>query len=200
MSIIGTLPNNIQNGQSVDATPLMADFNFIVNQVNSNANPIGTFTAPSGTRMVFHQAAAPSGWVQDTTITDHTIQVIGTAGGGTGGANAYSGMFLNQWTSDGHALSIAELAVHGHVDAGHGHVDAGHTHPQASGTYYAVGAPNVSGGVAISLNVAGGNTQGGVANIQTGFANISNTGSGTAHTHTKTFNVNYVAMIMAAKT
>ena len=49
MAIIGTLPNTISNGQAVDATPVMADFNFIVNQVNANANPLGTFTAPSGT-------------------------------------------------------------------------------------------------------------------------------------------------------
>lgn len=35
--IIGTLPNNIQNGQTADAVPLMADLNWIVNQVNANA-------------------------------------------------------------------------------------------------------------------------------------------------------------------
>ena len=48
MAIIGTLPNNIQDGQLVDASPLMADFNYIVNQVNANANPVGTLTAPAG--------------------------------------------------------------------------------------------------------------------------------------------------------
>src|SRR5882672_4739900 len=111
MPIIGTLPNNIQNGNTVDATPVMADFNFIVNQVNANANPTGTLTAPSGTRTVFHQASAPVGWTQDTTVTDHTIQVIGTTGGAQGlGSGGYSSMYQAQWTTDGHALSIGELA------------------------------------------------------------------------------------------
>lgn len=34
--IIGSLPYNIQNGDAVDAIPVMADFNFIVSQVNAN--------------------------------------------------------------------------------------------------------------------------------------------------------------------
>ena len=37
MTIIGALPNNIANGQTMDAGPVMADFNYIVNQVNANA-------------------------------------------------------------------------------------------------------------------------------------------------------------------
>jgi hypothetical protein len=49
MPIIGALPNNILNGQPIDATPVMADFNFIVTQTNANAAAIaGTtpFTSP----------------------------------------------------------------------------------------------------------------------------------------------------------
>jgi len=34
--IIGTLPNQIVNGTLIDATPVMNDFNYIVNQVNAN--------------------------------------------------------------------------------------------------------------------------------------------------------------------
>lgn len=82
MSIIGTLPNNIQNGQLEDATPLMADFNFIVNQVNANACPAtsvssvlkgngsgGTIAAVSGTDYVI-----PSGTVANATnATNATI-------------------------------------------------------------------------------------------------------------------------------
>ena len=37
MSIIGALPNNIINGQAIDAVPVMANFNWIMNQVNANA-------------------------------------------------------------------------------------------------------------------------------------------------------------------
>src|ERR1700758_5483968 len=103
MAIIGTLPNTISNGQAVDATPVMADFNFIVNQVNANAVQVGTLAAPTGTRLVFQQAAAPLGWTADATITDHTLQLTAASGAINTSGNLYSGMFLNAWTSDGHA-------------------------------------------------------------------------------------------------
>jgi hypothetical protein len=200
MPIIGTLPNNIQNGQAVDASPVMADFNYIVNQVNANANPSGTLTAPSGTTALFYQAAAPSGWTISSGFTDHTVQVNAAAGGTTGGAANYSTMFQTQWTSDGHALTIAELAAHSHTDAGHTHSDAGHNHVQNGSTLFFSGPSTVNTGTpSFSANTAAIVTQTGFASIQTSAANIQNTGSGSAHTHTKTFNVNYVAMIMAVK-
>lgn len=55
--IVGTLPNTIANGQTADAVPLMADLNWIVNQVNANAAPLAntallnasnSFTQPQG--------------------------------------------------------------------------------------------------------------------------------------------------------
>ncbi|KVD26401.1 tail fiber domain-containing protein [Burkholderia ubonensis] len=36
-NIIGNLPNNLANGTTADASQVMADLNFIVNQVNANA-------------------------------------------------------------------------------------------------------------------------------------------------------------------
>lgn len=36
MPIIGALPNIIQNGQVIDAIPVMADLNYIISQVNAN--------------------------------------------------------------------------------------------------------------------------------------------------------------------
>ena len=35
--IVGSLPNNIANGQVMDAGPVMANFNWLMNQVNANA-------------------------------------------------------------------------------------------------------------------------------------------------------------------
>lgn len=65
MAIIGTLPNNIQNGQTVDANPVMADFNFIVNQVNANAAPLTSIPIVIGlygtvNLAVINNAGAPS--------------------------------------------------------------------------------------------------------------------------------------------
>jgi hypothetical protein len=208
MAIIGTLPNNIQNGQAVDANPVMADFNFIVNQVNANANPIGTLTAPSGTRTAFHQAAAPLGWTQDTSITDHTIQVVGVAGGLVSGTNGYSTMFNAAWTSDGHALTTAELAVHAHTipDPGHTHTvnDPTHSHGYIISTNSAFGvaaravAGDGSAGNTAQTNAAA--TGVSLAPALTGITATTNSGSGAAHTHTKQFNAKFIQMIIGVKT
>lgn len=189
MAIIGTLPNNIQNGQSVDANPVMADFNFIVNQVNANANPLGTLTAPSGTTTLFYQAAAPAGWTISAGFTDHTIQVNAAAGGTTGGAANYSTMFQAQWSDDAHSITIAEMPTHTHTatDSGHSH---GLTYDR-SATFGTAASP-----------LEGTNTAPQAVATQAGFANITigAQGSGVGHSHTKTFNALYVAMIMAVKT
>jgi len=209
MAIIGTLPNNIQDGQLVDASPLMADFNYIVNQVNANANPVGTLTAPAGTTTIFYQAAAPLGWSISAGFTDHTIQVNAAAGGTTGGSSAYSTMFQAAWTSDGTAISIAQMPSHTHgvndPQHAHGYNDPGHFHTTGIPTWSSGGSnagfvgPG-SGGSGADQFFASSAAGTGIG-IDAAFTGISNqtTGGGATHTHTKTFNAQYVAMIMAAK-
>jgi microcystin-dependent protein len=93
MSIIDPLPNNIVNGDPIDATPVMANFDQVVANVNSNAadlNAINTFSqpqngvaallpaqlvtlqqlqgllalaVPTGTMLDFAGGAAPSGYL-----------------------------------------------------------------------------------------------------------------------------------------
>jgi len=45
-AIVGPIPNNLTNGTTIDAVPVMANYNWIMNQVNTNAAPIAnpTFT------------------------------------------------------------------------------------------------------------------------------------------------------------
>ena len=51
-------------------------------------------TFPKGTRLLFHQAAAPTGWTKQTTINDAALRVVsGTTGGDTGGSLAFSTLF-----------------------------------------------------------------------------------------------------------
>ncbi len=57
MPIIGALPNPLANGQIIDAVPVMADLNFIINQVNSNSVP--NFGAGQGATLA--QLSAPTG-------------------------------------------------------------------------------------------------------------------------------------------
>lgn len=62
-----------------------------------------------GTKSIFFQAAAPTGWTLDATQNDKVLRVNNTAGGGTGGTWTISGISV-----DGHALTIAEMPAHTH--------------------------------------------------------------------------------------
>ena len=44
----------------------------------------------SGTKSVFVQAAAPTGWTKDTGNNDAALRVVSGTGGGTGGADSIS--------------------------------------------------------------------------------------------------------------
>ena len=41
MPIVGSLPYTIANGNALDATPVQANFNWLMNQVNANAATSG---------------------------------------------------------------------------------------------------------------------------------------------------------------
>ncbi|MHC4640119.1 MAG: hypothetical protein ACYS32_00640, partial [Planctomycetota bacterium] len=59
-------------------------------------------TAPSGTKLVFYQAAAPTGWTTDVAVADAVIAV-------KGGSNAYddtAGTLVGTWTQPNHTHTI----------------------------------------------------------------------------------------------
>lgn len=63
---------------------------------------------PSGTVMVFYQAAAPTGWTKITTQNDKALRVVsGGTGGSAGGTNALS--------TAGHTHTIVSGGAHTHV-------------------------------------------------------------------------------------
>lgn len=61
---------------------------------------------PAGTKMVFYQASAPTGWTQDVAVNDQMLRVVSGSGGGTGGSWTISGA-----TVDGTAITTAQLPV-----------------------------------------------------------------------------------------
>lgn len=58
---------------------------------------------PAGTKMVFYQSSAPTGWTKEVGIDDHGLKVVASGGGVTGGTQAFSNCFKS-WT---HSVSIS---------------------------------------------------------------------------------------------
>ena len=139
----------------------------------------------SGTRVPFAQAAAPTGWTQDTTdiATDRMLRVINTAGGGVAGTDS---PIVNSTTMVAHSHTFTGSAL-----APHTHTDAGHTHS----------APVTFNG--FQVNFANSGAQGtGATGI--GYAVISSNSAGTpAGTNSTTTGVSwvprYIDMIICAK-
>ena len=64
-----------------------------------------------GTKTLFYQAAAPTGWTQDTGVNDRVLRVVSGTGAGTGGSWTISGI-----TVDGHALDVTQIPAHTHTE------------------------------------------------------------------------------------
>lgn len=67
--IVGPLPNTLANGQTADAVPLMADLNWIVNQVNAAAAPL----ANTALLNVTNSFTQPQGGVSAQTVSQFVI-------------------------------------------------------------------------------------------------------------------------------
>ena len=68
---------------------------------------------PTGTKMVFYQASAPTTWTQDTTNNDKGLRVVSGSGGGAGGT---------------HAFSSPPSTSHTHTGTSHTHSTPSHSH------------------------------------------------------------------------
>lgn len=125
---------------STAARPAAGDyglyFNETTNQIQrdngSSWVDVGTHI-PSGTVMLFFQAAAPTGWTKITTQNDKVLRVVSGSGGGAGGTIATSTGLAHTHTvnSHSHTYSGTTSGTSGQItDAGNNAetTNASHTH------------------------------------------------------------------------
>lgn len=174
---------------------------------SASGNPI-----PTGTKMLFVQTAAPTGWTKDTTHNDKALRVVsGTAG--SGGTGAFSTVFSATRGTDtvtptgavgsttvtgtvnSTSLSTEQLASHGH------------------GIQYTLGSgPTTVSGQAISGNdviwgTASFNALNGTLGNGSGWGHTHGFSGGShnhtltmnGHAHSTDLNVQYVDTIIATK-
>jgi hypothetical protein len=183
----------VQDSADPDVTPFIVDS---TGQVGiGTATPVsaleiaspGVFTGawaymPAGTRALFYQSVAPTGWTQYTGINDRALRVVSGTGGGTGGTTVYSTYFNGSFTVGSTAISTAQMPSHTHTltDPGHAHtLPAGGT--SSSGGVQPTGSGPIAAYPATTASTTG--------------ITIANTGSGTA----MDFAVQYVDVIIATK-
>jgi hypothetical protein len=144
---------------------------------------------PSGTVMLFYQAAAPTGWTQVTTQNNKALRVVSGTGAGTGGSVAFTTAFASQAVS-------GSVGTSGATTLGTGEMPS-HTHPSAY--YTAVGgcfSTTGYGNISVGPSGVGGTP-----------SPTGSTGGGGSHTHTGgTFTgtainlaVQYIDIILASK-
>jgi hypothetical protein len=165
------------------------------------AASIGAFPAssiPSGTKMLFAQTAAPTGWTKDTTHNNKALRVVsGTAG--SGGIYSFTDVFTTRNTTDtaaggtvaGHTLTSNEMPSHGH-NFFHG------ARPASSGgwggSYFGspISAPSAFGSTVNRTLDNMVTATGGNLSHAHGF-------TGAAHNHNLEMSVQYVDIIIATK-
>ena len=129
-----------------------------VDGVTSNIQTQFDNLIPSGTKMLFQQTSAPTGWTKITTHNDKAIRVVsGTAS--TGGTVAFTTAFASHTptgsvstsisgTVANHTLTISQIPSHSHETTAHARASgsSGLVHEPQSGTSPLQFATNSVGG------------------------------------------------------
>jgi len=168
----------------------------------SGAGLTGVDPFPSGTKMVFYQASAPTGWTQDTTaaLANTAMSIVTGSGGGTGGATSFYDVFnastqpvdLGSVTVSvtgavgAHTLTTPEIPAHSHSFSTAFGIDQTQSNPTQWKVNYA----------AQRLPITISNTGGGGSHTHP-FSVSSSSAGGTAST--PALNLKYANVIIAAK-
>jgi hypothetical protein len=173
-------------------TPITAtetELNYVHGVTSSIQAQINSFL-PSGTRMPFAQASAPTGWTQDTSdnANNRMLRVINSAGGGVGGS---ADPTLNN-TVPYHTHGFST----GYVSNDHSHNDSGHTHGVTRYSALTQGGPNATPiwyGTTTVSSATGYATLGGIT------ANHTHSGGTDGGSSQTNWSPRYINMIICSK-
>jgi hypothetical protein len=157
---------------------------------------------PSGTVMLFYQAAAPVGWTQVTTHNDKGLRVVSGVGGGSGGTNSFSTV-MAQTVVGNHTQSLAETPSNINTSGGNTitvymNGTSVYNADGFSGAYTSWQNPTASGQYDFVQPNPGPNVITSWTNGNTITATSNNT-SGGAHNHPITMQMQYVDMIICTR-
>lgn len=102
--------------RNVGATGLGIDLSIYATKTyvdQQNNYTRGHLWAPKGTQMVFHQGAAPAGWVQRTDLNDAVLRVVSDSNVGWQGSWQITGLQVA-----GHNLRTSQMPSHNHGGGG----------------------------------------------------------------------------------
>jgi len=157
--------------------------------------------APSGTRMLFQQTSAPTGWTKDTSSVDNRALRVVSGTVGSGGNKTFTTVFATGYSTAGHALSESELPEHKHDVDSSGQLsinDPDHRHG-----YRETNVNNQGVDSAGSFNVNKGDTGGKKTNSESTGLSIGGetqkAGGNGAHSHNIDLDVQYIDVIVATK-
>lgn len=131
---------------------------------------LATGAFPSGTRMLFQQSTAPTGWVKETNsaYNDRALRIV-TGNIVNGGVYGFSTMFSYR-TADGTAITEAQMPPHTHT------------------TFRATNASPAQGGLSFSA-----------PSVWDAAGTTGQAGSGQPHQHTLDMRVLFIDFIIATK-
>lgn len=148
---------------------------------------------PSGTVMVFFQAAAPVGWTKLATQNDKALRVVSAAGGGSGGTHAVSSGLSHSHTVDSHT----------HTGPSHTHTGPSHTHTVPIDGYgnsnQTVSGRLVTGDGSLEPQATTSPSTGASGTGATGASGTGATGAASPGTDTQAPVIQYIDVIICSK-
>jgi hypothetical protein len=161
---------------------------------------------PSGTVMLFYQAAAPTGWTKLTTQNDKALRVVSGSGGVAGGTNAFSTV-MAQSVVGNHTSTLAETAAGITASANNtitvylaGNSNYFAPYSTAGWAFPGWDGPSGSGPQSVPYINSANTVSYAAASSGTNTISVtSNNTSGSAHNHPITMAIQYIDVILASK-